>query len=223
MSLKAILFDCDGVIAETEISRFRHLKNLAEEKGYFGLEEKQHLKFLIGKQSKELLRHVFGNKISERLIEEIVNKRRQDWEDSPERFITGMNGIRHICEVLSRKYSLAVTSTATRKTVEATLKHIGLGKYFKLVMTQNDVKMTKPAPDVYLETLNRLGLKAGECLAIEDSPNGVASAKDAGIKVVALKNKLYEEYGYNPDLSSADIVIENLADLLKIVRSAKRK
>ena len=214
--LKAVIFDCDGVIAESEISRFRHLKKLAEEKGHFGLDERKHLKFLIGQASKGLLQRVFGKKMNEQLIDEIVNKRRQDWEDSPEKFITEINGIRTVCEKLMGKIVLAVASTATRGTVEATLRHLNLSKYFKIVMTGNDVKNAKPDPEVYLKTLEKLGLESGECLAVEDSEAGIAAAKKAGIKVVALRNRLYEEYGHIPDLSEADIVIEEITDLLKI-------
>ena len=216
--LKAIIFDCDGVIAESEISRFRHLKKLAEEKGHFGLDEKNHLKFLIGQTSKGLMQKVFGENINEQLIDEIVIKRRQDWEDSPEKFITEIKGIRAVCEKLGKKYTLAVASTATRKTVAATLKHLNLSKYFKHVMTGGDVKNVKPDPEVYLETLKRLGLKSSECLVVEDSETGIAAANKAGIKVVALRNKLYEEYGYTPDLSEADVVIEEITELLKIAR-----
>lgn len=216
--LKAIIFDCDGVIAESEISLFRHLKKLAEERGHFGLDEKEHLKFLIGKRGRDLLMHVFGEKMSEQLIKEIVERRRQDWEDSPEKFVAETSGIRAVCEKLAGKFILAVASTATRKTVEATLKHLGIGRHFKAVMTGNDVKNVKPDPEIYLKTLEKLGLGSGECLAVEDSETGIAAAKKAGIRVVALRNRLYKEYGYIPDLSEADMVIEKLTDLIKIAQ-----
>lgn len=220
--LKAIIFDCDGVIAETEISKFKHLKKLAEEKGHFGLDEKKHLKLLIGKRSKDLLKTVFGEKMSEKLIEELVERRRQDWEDSPEKFVIEIKGIRAVCEKLAGKFILAVASTAMRKTVEATLKHLGLGRYFKAVITGSDVKNVKPDPDVYLKTLEKLGLKSGECLAVEDSETGIAAAKKAGIKVVALRNRLYKEYGYIPNLSGADMVIEELTELVKISQGVQK-
>ena len=216
--LKAIIFDCDGVIAESEISRFRHLKKLAEEKGHSGLDEKKHLKFLIGKRSRDLIVNVFGGKMSEKVIKEILEKSRQDWEDSPEKFITEIKGIREVCEKLRKDFVLAVASTATRKTVDATLNHLNLQRYFKTVMTGSDVKKVKPDPEVYLKTLEKLGLRSSECIAVEDSETGIAAAKEAGIKVVALRNRLYKECGYTPDLSGADIVIEELNDLIKIAR-----
>ena len=215
--LKAVIFDCDGVIAESEISRFRHLKKLAEEKGHFGLDEKKHLKFLIGHTSKGLLQKVFGEKMNWQVMDEIVNKRRQAWEDSPEKFLTEIKGIREVCEKLAKEYTLAVASTAARKTVEATLRHLNLGKYFKLIMTAGEVKNVKPDPEIYRETIKRLGLKSSECIVVEDSETGIAAAKKAGIKVVALRNTFYEEHDYTPDLSGADIVIEEITDWLKIV------
>ncbi len=216
--LKAVIFDCDGVIAETEIGRFRQLKKLAEEKGHVGLNENEHLGHLVGKKSADLLKLVFGEKISEREIEEITSRRYKDWEETPEKFITPMKGIREVCTELEKKYELAVASTAPRQIVEATLNHLGLRKHFKVIMTGNDVKRGKPDPEVYIQTLKKLNREGNECLAIEDSEAGMAAAKQAGIKVVGLRNKLYEQYGHMEDMSKADIVIEELTDLLKIAQ-----
>ncbi|HIG98370.1 TPA: HAD family phosphatase [Candidatus Woesearchaeota archaeon] len=219
--LKAVIFDCDGVITDSEISRFRHLKKLAEERGHFGLDERKHMKFLIGKKSRDTLTHVFGGKISEQVIEQIVEKRRQDWEDCPEKFITEMRGVTAVCEKLGKKYTLAVASTASRKTVDATLRHLGLAEKFKIITTGDDVSNTKPNPEIYLKTLQKLGLKADECLAVEDSNSGINAAKTAGIKIVALKNELYNAYGCEADLSKADAVISGLDELIGITEGIK--
>ena len=215
--LKAIIFDCDGVIAETETERLKLLKALTEEKGHKGIDEKKHLKLLVGRKSVDFLRDVFGGKMGTEEAEEIAEKRRQHWEDSPKKFIKEIKGIKTVCLGLSKKYEMAVASTAPRRMVEATLKHLELKSYFKVVITGNDVEKVKPNPEAYLKALKGLNVKSGESIAIEDSDTGIAAAKAAGIRTVALRNRLYEEYGYKPDLSKADIIIEELEVLLKIV------
>jgi beta-phosphoglucomutase-like phosphatase (HAD superfamily) len=68
----------------------------------------------------------------------------------------------------------------------------------------------KPAPDVYLTAARRLGVGAASCLALEDSPNGVASAKAAGMRCVAVPDPLLAD---NPRYREADLVLRSLADL----------
>ena len=214
--LKAIIFDCDGVIAENEISRFIHLKNLAEDRGYKGVEEK-HLRLLIGKRSTDFLQNVFGKKISKKEREKIRKRRYREFQNFPEKFVKEAKGIKALCNKLSRKYTLAVASTNHKEVVKTTLNYLGLKKHFKFVATKNDVKKAKLHPEIYLKVLKKLKLKADECLAIEDSATGIESAKKAGISVVAKRNKLYEKYGHKEDLSKADFVIDELKDVLKIL------
>ncbi|MBI3036390.1 HAD family phosphatase [Candidatus Woesearchaeota archaeon] len=216
--LKAVIFDQDGVIAESEIGRFQHLKRLAKERGLHGLEEKEHLKHLIGHRSVDLLKAVFGEKISQEVAEEIAGKRRVEFQEKPQEFIREVSGIRETCQELEGEYELAVASTNTRPIVEATLKHLNLRKYFKVVITGSDVIKVKPDPEVYLKTLEALNRKSAECIAVEDSETGLTAAKKAGIKTVGLRNRFYEHHGYRPDLSKADTIIDDIRALPKLIR-----
>ena len=78
---------------------------------------------------------------------------------------------------------------APLKEVDGWLEKLGLMSYFKTVVCRGDAPRIKPAPDLWLEALRRLELPAGECLAIEDSLNGVKSSKAAGLKVWAVPNR----------------------------------
>lgn len=89
---------------------------------------------------------------------------------------------------LAQNYTLALTTSSTKLEVQATMKITGLSDLFKVIVTSEDVNRGKPDPEPYLVTLEKLGLPASQCLVIEDSENGVKSAKAAGIKCIAISN-----------------------------------
>jgi len=215
--LKAIIFDMDGVIAETEIKKFAHIKKLAEAKGNKRLDEKKHLRKFIGMPSKEFLLGFFGKSISKKEIEDIVNKRRREYSKFPEKYINEMKGIRMLSSKLAKKYILAIASGAQKETVMKTISHLGILGYFKIIVTGSEIKKNKPNPEIYLRALKKMNLKSDECLAVEDSETGIAAAKGAGIRVIGKRNKIYEEFGYKAALSKADFVIDELEDLPKIL------
>jgi len=111
-----------------------------------------------------------------------------------------------------RGQRLAIATTTSRANIDVLLSRaIGRGwpDRFEVVVAGDEVDRKKPAPDVYLEVLRRLDLPAAECLAIEDSCNGVRSAAQAGIPVVATRSAYFRD----DDLSDAIVVIEELTEL----------
>jgi beta-phosphoglucomutase-like phosphatase (HAD superfamily) len=87
----------------------------------------------------------------------------------------------------------------------------GLGRFFQATVSSEEVSRGKPAPDVYLEAAKRLGVTPEACAAVEDSHNGIRSAKAAGMRVLAIPNP-----SFPPDaeaLAAADVVLDSLADL----------
>ena len=87
----------------------------------------------------------------------------------------------------------------------------GLERFFRATVSSEEVARGKPAPDVYLEAARRLGTSPDRCAAIEDSENGIHSAKAAGMRVLAIPNPLYPPN--DEALTAADEVLGSLADL----------
>jgi HAD superfamily hydrolase (TIGR01509 family) len=118
-----------------------------------------------------------------------------------------------ICNALARGQTLAIATTTTFDNVDALLR-VALApdwrNHFAAVVAGDDVALKKPAPDVYLEVLARLQRPADDCLAIEDSANGLKSATAAGIPVLITRS----EYFRDDDVSDALFVVDELADLL---------
>jgi HAD superfamily hydrolase (TIGR01509 family) len=104
---------------------------------------------------------------------------------------------------------LAIASSSTGDWVRPLLRHLGIADRFPVLSTADGGRPPKPAPDVYLAALDALDLTAGEAVAFEDSPHGVAAAKAAGLRCVAVPNAVTVALTF-PD---ADLVLESLADL----------
>lgn len=103
---------------------------------------------------------------------------------------------------------LAIASSADKRKVEGNIAEIGLKKeFFKAIVTAEDVVHKKPAPDIFLCAANKLGLNPKDCLVIEDAVSGVAAAKSAGAKCLALTTSFEKE-----QLKAADFFAPNLAE-----------
>lgn len=116
-------------------------------------------------------------------------------------------------EVLSRWHRsgrpLAIVTGAGPEGVAATLKHHGLAAWVSTVVTGEDVPRSKPAPDVYLLALQRLGLPASQCLAVEDTQHGVMAATAAGLRCLAVPNALSAHHRFD----QAHAVLGSWADV----------
>lgn len=89
---------------------------------------------------------------------------------------------------LHNTYILALTTSSTNNEVETVMTQLDIGGLFKTIVTAEDVKNGKPDPEPYLLTAQKLGVNCKDCLVIEDSENGVQSAKSAGMKCIAITN-----------------------------------
>ena len=103
---------------------------------------------------------------------------------------------------------LALASSSQRSWVDATLHGLGLAGVFPVIVSGEEAVLGKPAPDIFLIAARRLGLRPDECLAIEDSPAGVAAAGAAGMSVVAVRTP----YTEGLPLPGADVVLDSLEE-----------
>ena len=109
----------------------------------------------------------------------------------------------------ARGMAIGVASSSPRWWVEGNLTRLGILSEFSAITTGDEVPRTKPDPAVYQLAVSRLGVPADAALALEDSPNGVQAAHAAGLRCVAVPNDVSRHL----DLSAADVVLKSLADL----------
>lgn len=199
MTILAVLFDLDGVLVPTEKLRAEvHVQTVERFGGRAPASFYGEIKG-VGK-AHELVRRAFirvsGIAFQEeeysRTFQEILKSRFETLEPTP--------GIPEVLKNLRvRGCRLAVVSSSPTGEVHTILERAGLLEYFAMTVCGNEVREKKPSPEAYLLALKRLGVRAGETLAVEDSESGIASAYGAGIRVIGLRH----EYNTNHDFLGA--------------------
>jgi HAD superfamily hydrolase (TIGR01509 family) len=219
--LKAIFFDQDGVIIDTEKDGHRVAFNEAFKAfGYdfeWDVDCYQELLQIAG--GKERMRHYFHE---EGLFPDLSKEEEDSFikdlhKKKTEIFISLIEtgklplrpGIRRLMkEGMERNLTLGVCTTSNERSANAITKGVLEEIDFAFVLAGDMVKKKKPDPEIYFSGLEKAGLRPEECVVIEDSRNGILAAKGAGLYVVATTN-VYTE---NEDLSDADIIVTSLGD-----------
>ncbi len=112
---------------------------------------------------------------------------------------------------LAAHWPLALASSSNREVIDAVLEQAGIAHLFRGTVSSEEVEHGKPAPDVYLEAARRLGIGPSHCAAVEDSRNGIRSARAAGMRVIAIPNPHYPPT--DDTLALADVVLQSLDEL----------
>ena len=124
-----------------------------------------------------------------------------------------------IGQLKARRIPIGLASASLRQWVDTTLRGLGLNGAFAATVTASEVEHSKPAPDLYLAAAKRLGVPPADCLAFEDTPSGIASAKAAGMFAVQVRASSTAL----PPLPEADMVIDKYADFdLSVLDQAGR-
>lgn len=223
MALKALIFDVDGTIAETERDGHRVAFNLAFSQvglpWQWNIESYGDLLAIAGGKERLLyyINHFqpnFQPKIAlDEFIAELHKLKSQYYRQLlTENAIPLRPGIKRlISQARQEGIKLAIASTAAVANVTALIE-TALAKealtWFEVIAAGDMVKKKKPAPDIYLLTLEKLGLKASECLVIEDSNQGLKAAVMASLKTVITVN----EYTKNQDFQEAALILNHLGE-----------
>ena len=199
--MKAVIFDRDGVIIDSESTNINSAINAFKELE-IEINEDEH-KWIVGKHPDDY-KHLFLEKydFSYDDFREIQRKHYYLLLESTPFFD---KTIKLIKLLHSEGITLALNISSSRQMTLEIIKRAGLDGVFKEVVTFGDYSKRKPDPESYLLTAKKLGLKPKDCVVIEDSEVGVIAAKDAGMKCIALPNK----YTKTQNLSRADIILDS--------------
>jgi HAD superfamily hydrolase (TIGR01509 family) len=208
-SAQAVVFDFDGLILDTEMPEFR---SWSEEFARFGAElPLEEWLQIVGTYPPTFdplaeLRRLGGSTID---VEAVRARRRQRHHALIEEEEPRPGVLDRIAEAVDMGLRLGVASTSRRQWVTGHLERLGLLAHFDAIVGRDDVGgRAKPAPDVYLEVVRLLGCEPHTTVAIEDSANGLLSARAAGLATIAVPNRMTQHL----DLSVADAVVGSLAD-----------
>ena len=215
--IRAILFDCNGIIADDEPIHFRLFQQVMKEEGVDFTEEEYERKYLA-MDDRACFRAVLkdrGQAASPARVKELIARKAAYYKKTIETELRIFPGVKSFVRRHQSRYTLAVVSGALRHEIDLILRRGGIRPAFVAVVSSEDVRNSKPHPEGYLlgfKLLNRLSrfkkhpLKASECLAIEDSIHGVEAALAAGMRCLAVTNSYKAE-----KLGKADYVVKSLA------------
>jgi HAD superfamily hydrolase (TIGR01509 family) len=207
--IDAVVFDLDGLLLDSEQLWDEAREELTRERGGRWHERAQ--RDMMGMSSPEWSRYmhdVIGlTEPPEQISAEIVRRMQDRYRER----LPLIDGAVEAVERLAERWPLGLASSSNRELIDLALELSGLKRFFKASVSSEEVARGKPAPDVYLEAAKRLGVAPERAAAIEDSHNGIRSAKAAGMRAVAIPNPHFP-----PDaeaLALADVVLDSLAEL----------
>jgi HAD superfamily hydrolase (TIGR01509 family) len=207
--IEAVVFDLDGVLLDTEELWDEARREIAEERGGRWRPDAQ--RAMMGMSSPEWSRYmhdVIGlpdppERISEEVVERLAELYRRQ--------LPLIDGAVEAVRRIGARWPLGIASSSNRPLIDLFLELTGTQGLFRATVSSEEVGHGKPAPDVYLEAASRLEVAADHCAAIEDSENGIRSASSAGMRVVAIPNRVFPP-GLEA-LSLTAVVLDSLDEL----------
>lgn len=214
--LKAIIFDCDGVIADTEPIHMAAFGRVLTEEGLTLTTEDYFDQYLAlddrGCFTKAFTKH--GEALTRDRLIELITRKAKHVEVAMLDSLSLLPGSGEFIRLAAASYPLAVASGALRSEIDLVLKHSGLGDCFRVIVSAEDVAKSKPDPEPFTKACQLLNAILGslieprECLVIEDSIHGIQAARDAGMTCLAVTNSYPVE-----KLSNAARVVDTLEGL----------
>ena len=207
---KAILFDMDGVLVNSEPQHYRAWNLVFREMGFEMPWEPY--KPCIGSTFPNLVRIVeeyTGKKINDLEAMRRSNKEKLKQVEAEEG-VAAVEGVRELMPRFKEKgWRMAVASSSPKEQIASTVKALGIEDCFELLFTGESVPNPKPAPDTFLRCAEAMGVRPEECIVIEDSYNGSLAARRAGMYCIGIQNP----GSGDQDLSNADMVIKEFKEL----------
>lgn len=185
MKKKAIIFDMDGVLVDTENAYLNMFRDFLRAHGK-PVREDILLK-IVGADSKKTWKYM-GKLWGEEDTEKIRQLFHSEYPDGTLDYREYLfPGVPQMLRTLKQKnYLLALASSSKKKDIRRMLKENELGSYFTVVVSGEEYKESKPDPEIYNDVKRQLGLNSEECLVVEDSTYGIRAAKAAGLEVIAV-------------------------------------
>ena len=208
-TIEAVIFDLDGVIIDTEEVWEEVRRGYVAEHGREFLPDTQDrmMGMSTGEWSRHLAEEVGVPHPAERVAADVLGR-------MAERYRTALPLIEGSVETVRRlgaRFTLGLASSSARVLIDQVLATAGLTDAFAVTLSTEEVARGKPAPDVYLTAVEKLGLTPAACAAIEDSSNGLRSAAAAGLAVIAVPHGVYPPAA--DALAMASLVVDSLAEL----------
>jgi beta-phosphoglucomutase len=202
MSIEAVIFDFDGVIADTEPLHFRSFLEVMGAAG-FPCTWEEYVRDFIGFDDRDLFRAAhakLGLPLRDADLQRLVDAKAEAFIALTREGVPAYEGVPEVVHAAAKRFPVAICSGALRSDIEPILAQLNLSEVLSVRVTAEDVPVSKPDPTCYRLAVQRLSaaigrpLPAGGCLAIEDTPTGIKSARDAGLQVWAVTHTHHTQH-----------------------------
>jgi beta-phosphoglucomutase family hydrolase len=219
-TFEAVLWDLDGVIADTGIYHFHAWQDVFRKRGvnFTGEEFQRH----FGQRNDTIIKSALGENLPPEEIDTIASEKEQNYRRRVARNITPLPGAAGLIRQLHEQgIKEAIASSAPLENIQLILRGLSLEDCFQTIVYGREVSEGKPSPQIFRLAARKLGAAPENCVVIEDAVAGVAAAKRGGMKCVAVTNT-------NPRrrLKEADLIVDTLEavsikDLARLFHPAK--
>ncbi len=206
-STKAVIWDMDGVIADTAPYHLKAWQEVLQKRGINFTEEDFRHNF--GQRNDTIIRNALGKEVSRDEIDTIAREKEAGFRQKIGQNIKPLPGaIKLIKSLAERGVKLALASSAPIENIQFLIIGLGVNDYFQTIVTGRDVTEGKPSPQSFLLAAQRLGIEPKNCIVIEDAVAGVSAAKKAGMHCLAITNT-----HPRTSLTEADLIVDTLEEV----------
>jgi HAD superfamily hydrolase (TIGR01509 family) len=206
MAVRAIIFDMDGLMIDTETLYWAAGREVARRYGKVVADET--LGRMMGRSPVDSMRVFAAETEIDRDPAELLQERDAMVFAKMQAGVQPMPGLFEILPQLKQKFLLAICTSARPPFVKVAVENLGISQFFDAVQTSDGVLNGKPAPEIYLKAMAQLSVQPEESVVLEDSSNGSLAGKRAGAYVIAVPS----EHTRGQDFSFVDEVAEGLLD-----------
>ena len=218
--IRAVVFDFDGVLADSEPLHLAACQEVLSEIGV-ELSPEEYYEHYVGYDDEGMFRRmgsIRGWDLTDEQIAALIVQKSEVFDQVITRTDVLYPDARECVDLLARSYPLGIASGALKHEIELILQRGGLRDHFRFIVASGDTPESKPSPGPYLRAAALHGLPPGECVAIEDSRWGIDSAKGAGLLCVGITNTYDASH-----LGAADAVIRSIREFTPaLIRSLGR-
>jgi beta-phosphoglucomutase family hydrolase len=202
--LEAVIWDMDGVIADTADYHYRAWQEVINERGVSFTKEAFMKHF--GQRHDTIIKTFLGDTFTPAQITKISGKKQARYREMVTNNVMGLPGAVELIKALNNTgIKVAMGTSAVPDNVDVILQGLHIEKYFQAIAYGTEVPEGKPSPDIFLLAAEKLGIKPINCVVIEDAIAGVAAAKSAGMKCIAVTNSHPAD-----KLQNADLIVDSL-------------
>jgi beta-phosphoglucomutase family hydrolase len=206
-TFKAVLWDMDGVIADTWLYHFSAWQDVFPKRGYTFTKEEFMRHF--GQRADTIIRYVMGKNIPQDEANIVLKEKEEAYRRRVVNNIKPLPGALELIQLIHNQgIKMAIASSAPIENITIIINRLGVSKYIQAIASGKEVNEGKPSPEIYLLAAKKLGIAPADCIVFEDAVAGVAGAKKAGMKCVAVTNSHPRN-----SLGEADLIVDSLEEL----------